>query len=106
MVRAEAFPWVNFADATPGQLAWVYFNQLIDLDERKSRTCSECLPKWDNPGCEVCGKPLTDLSKLPDEIRQEVYRPGDDLTEYVKEREEEREEIVRKLEKGVEIEVG
>jgi len=28
--------------------------------------------------CEVCHEPITDISKLPAEIQEQVYRPGAD----------------------------
>jgi hypothetical protein len=36
------------------------------------------MPKFLQSTCEVCHEPIADLSRLPDEIRQEVYKPGED----------------------------
>jgi len=36
------------------------------------------LPKFHQDRCEVCGEPVTDISKLPPEIQKEIYRPGVD----------------------------
>jgi len=78
MVRSQTLPFNDYAVATSGQLAWVYINQLIDYDERVRKIHVHCLPEFQQDRCEVCGKPIFDLSKLPDEIQKEVYRPGED----------------------------
>jgi hypothetical protein len=41
------------------------------------------MPKFLQTTCEVCHEPIADLSRLPDEIREQVYRPGKDEIEPV-----------------------
>src|SRR5690348_16222352 len=76
MVRSQAFPWANFAGATPGQITWVYLNQLVDHDERLRKIHVHCMPKFLQERCEVCHEPIIMLDDLPAEIRDKVYRPG------------------------------
>jgi hypothetical protein len=78
MVRGEAFPFNDFSRATPGQLTWVYLNQLIDYDERIRKIHLHCLPKFHRDTCEVCGDPVIDVRKLPSDIQDKVYVPSRD----------------------------
>ena len=78
MVRSQTLPFDSFADATEGQLLWVFINQECDYDERLRRIHTHCLPKFHRDTCEVCGEPIVDLSKLPEDLRNEVWRPGED----------------------------
>jgi hypothetical protein len=78
MVRAQALPFDSWANATPGQLSWVYLNQLIDYDERRERIHEHCRSKFDRDTCEVCGEPIVVEGRLPDDIQSEIYRPRDD----------------------------
>jgi hypothetical protein len=34
------------------------------------------MDKFKRDTCEVCGEPVVDVSKLPPELREKVYRPG------------------------------
>src|SRR5215831_20590755 len=78
MVRTETLPFHDYALATPGQLTWVYLNQLIDYDERVQRVHVHCLTKFNEIRCEVCHEPIADLSKVDPEIADQIYRPGQD----------------------------
>lgn len=75
MVRSQTLPFGNYADATPGQLSWVYLNQLADYDERVRKIHVHCLPKFHRDYCEVCQEPVIDVASLPTEIQDKVYRP-------------------------------
>lgn len=77
MVRGETFPWDAPSRATHGQWAWVYLNQVLDYDERVRKIHKHCLPKFHRDVCEVCHEPVTDISKLPKEIRDKVYKPSE-----------------------------
>ena len=76
MVRSETFPFQDYALATPGQLTWVWINQLLDHDERLRKIHVHCLPKFYSDRCEVCGDTVLAIDQLPDEIQEEVYRPA------------------------------
>src|SRR5262245_25461526 len=78
MVRMQTLPFQDYAFATAGQLSWVALNQLIDYDERIRKIHIHCLPKFKQETCEVCGEKVFDVSKLPPEIQEQVYRPGED----------------------------
>ena len=75
MVRSETLPFENYTVATPGQISWVFLNQLVDYDEKRGRVHIRCLAKFDQTLCEVCYKPLGDVDALPPEIQEKVYRP-------------------------------
>ena len=75
MVRSQTFPFSNFSVATDGQITWVHVNQLIDYDERVRKIHVHCLPKFHRDICEVCSQPIIDVTKLPQELQEEVYRP-------------------------------
>jgi hypothetical protein len=75
MVRAEALPFGSYALATPGQLTWVYLNQVLDYEERLRKIHTHCLRKFHQDTCEVCGEPVTDVKKLPVDIQSKIYRP-------------------------------
>lgn len=77
MVRSQALPFENYTCATPGQITWVYLNTIIDYDERVARVHVHCLPKFNQQYCEVCHQPITDISMLPPELRDKVYRPSE-----------------------------
>jgi hypothetical protein len=36
------------------------------------------LPKFFQDNCEVCHEPIIDTKRLPPEIQEKVYRPGND----------------------------
>lgn len=78
MVRSETLPFNDYAQATPGQLAWVYLNQLVDYDERVRRIHVHCLEKFNEIRCEVCHEVIPDVSKVDPEIADQIYRPGVD----------------------------
>src|SRR5262245_24459584 len=78
MVRSETFPFNDYALATPGQLTWVYLNQLLDYDERVRKIHVHCLTKFNQERCEVCGEPIADVSKVDPALQDEIYRPGED----------------------------
>src|SRR5262245_47924399 len=78
MVRSETFPFRDYALATPGQLTWVYLNQLVDYDERIRKIHTHCLPKFHQLTCEVCGKPVADVAQFPAEVRERMLKPGKD----------------------------
>lgn len=40
------------------------------------------MPKFQQERCEVCHEPVTDIMKLPPEIRDRVYKPGEDESYY------------------------
>src|SRR4030095_2070401 len=77
MVRTETLPFHSYALATPGQLCWVYLNQLVDYDERLRRIHIHCIPKFQRELCEVCHEPVIAVQDLPEEIRDKVYRPAE-----------------------------
>ena len=81
MVRAQALPFNNWEDATPGQLTWVYLNQICDYDERRRKIHGHCIAKWEQDTCEVCGEPVIDEMKLDPAILDEIYRPGEHMGE-------------------------
>jgi hypothetical protein len=83
MVRSQTLPFTDYAFATPGQLAWVYLNQLIDYDERVRKIHVHCLPKFNSDYCEVCHEPVIDVSNLPSEVRDKVYRPQEGESYHV-----------------------
>lgn len=35
-----------------------------------------CLPKFEQDVCEVCGEPIMDVRKLPEDVRDKVYVPS------------------------------
>jgi hypothetical protein len=78
MVRSQTLPFNDFARATSGQLTWVYLNQLCDYEDRLRRIHVHCLPKFHRDLCEVCGEAVSDVKKLPEEIRGKVYVPSRD----------------------------
>jgi hypothetical protein len=84
MVRSQALPFGNYADATPGQLTWVWLNQLADYDERVARIHVHCLPKFRKEYCEVCHDPIIAIEELPEEIQNRVYKPAPHETYDVK----------------------
>src|SRR5262245_44959017 len=77
MVRTETLPFHDYALATPGQLCWVYLNQLVDYDERVRRIHVRCLPKFERQLCEVCHETIIVEEELPPEIREKIYRPAE-----------------------------
>jgi hypothetical protein len=88
MVRTQTLPFDRYAVATPGQLAWVYLNQLVDYEERLRKIHAHCLPKFKNDYCEVCHEPVIDVLGLPPEIQDKVYRPAPGESYNVELREE------------------
>lgn len=78
MVRNEALPFNDYALATPGQLTWVFLNQLIDYDERIRKIHVHCLPKFKTDRCEVCGEPVGDVRRLSPDLQDQVYNPSED----------------------------
>lgn len=82
MVRAKTLPFDSFANATPGQIIWVFLNQLIDSDDDRARVHLECLEKYDTEYCPICNKPTNrkeSYSHLPQEIQEQIYKPGEDV---------------------------
>lgn len=85
MVRANALPFDSFARATPGQITWVYINQLVDYEEDTKKVHPECIHEWGQEVCPVCHKPVRDPlenlnpDELPEDLQSEVYRPGDEI---------------------------
>ena len=78
MVRCQTLPFESHASATFGQLTWVYLNEQIDYDERVGRIHPHCMSKFLTDTCEICGEPVAVLARLPEDIKDEVYRPGED----------------------------
>src|SRR5262245_19726003 len=76
MVRNETLPFNDYALATPGQLTWVFLNQLIDYDERVRKIHVHCLPKFKQDRCEICGEPVGDVRQLPEHLQDQVYNPS------------------------------
>ena len=76
MVRSKTLPFTDYALATPGQIAWVFLNTIVDYDEKRGRVHLRCLAKFDQTVCEVCYEPLN--YDIPEELRDKVYRPGVD----------------------------
>lgn len=96
MDRAEAMPFDYFANATDGQIVWVYLNRLLDEEERRNtRVHPHCLHKLDEVICEVCSKPVQQFTTevSPDDI----YRPGDDIAELEAEDPSERRREIERL---------
>lgn len=77
MVRSETLPFNAYADATSGQLVWVFANTELDWRERRGRIHPQCLKKFDEEICEVCYRPLTGLQLVPEHLKDEVYVPGE-----------------------------
>lgn len=100
MVATKTLPFQSYADATHGQITWVFANQQLDFQEERKKVHPHCLDKWTTDRCPVCHEPSYDEFEITDEIENEIYRPGDeirrDLTEEEKsERRKELEEILR-----------
>jgi hypothetical protein len=84
MVRSNTLPFNSFGDATPGQLTWVYVNQLIDYEEEEAKVHAHCKEDYHQERCPVCNKPVIkrteiDIDELPDDVREQIYRPGEDV---------------------------
>lgn len=83
-VRFDALP-INLATgATDGQVTWAFINSLIDYEEERAKVHEVCLTEWETEKCPVCHKPIG--SGIPDpkiikEYEQEIYRPGEDLSQ-------------------------
>lgn len=78
MVRTQAFPWGSDPGrATDGQFTWVFLQHEIDYDQRIRRIHSHCLAKFHKLTCEVCGEAIGDVSQLPPELQEKVYKPGE-----------------------------
>jgi hypothetical protein len=76
MVRSQTLPFQDYALATPGQVTWVFLNQLVDYGEKRRRVHLHCLPKFDQEVCEVCYEPIN--YGVPEELQDKIYRPGVD----------------------------
>jgi len=92
MVRTQTLPWESWADCTPGQISWVFLNQILDWDERKGNVHPGCLPKLETDYCEVCNEPLIGVGmrkgEMPEGVSEEdIYRPGEDMGELTEEEE-------------------
>jgi hypothetical protein len=84
MVRTQTLPFNDYAVATSGQLTWIFLNTLVDYEERLEQIHVHCLPKFHRNVCEVCHEPIINLDDLPEEIRDKVYRPGEEAESFVK----------------------
>lgn len=82
MGASEGFAFGDLSRLTDGQITWAFLNVEIDWDERKAKVHPWCEGKLEENICEVCHQPFNpdEWKELSDKYKDEIYRPGEDIS--------------------------
>jgi hypothetical protein len=104
LVASQKLPFESHASATSGQFLWTLLNQEVDWDERKSRVHPWCIEELESSKvtCEVCHKEFDPeaIQRVRDEYGDQIYRPGDDMSDFENMTEQEKTDYEKEIEEA------